>query len=170
MSAPADQPGSSGFAGPGGPVVDVPGSGGFPMKVTSPGRGQHAQLAALWATLPSFADSESSASSSAQAEISLRRGSAHECRGRSLVVRLDGVAGLRESGVRAGLRPGDDVRPALSRSDRQAPASHSEVARGFAGPNGACRVVRASRNVRRGRSQPGCVVCSSRGESSRPRE
>ena len=55
-------------------VVDVLGSGGFPMMVTSPGRGQQAQVSDLWATLPSFADSESSASSSAQAAISLGEG------------------------------------------------------------------------------------------------
>jgi hypothetical protein len=67
----SNEPGSSGFAGSARPVVGVLGSGGFPMMVTSPGRGQHAQLADLWATLPSFADSESSASRTAQAEISL---------------------------------------------------------------------------------------------------
>ena len=70
----SSQPGSSGFAGMARSVVDVLGSGGFPMMVTSPGRGQQAQVADLWATLPSFADSESSASSSAQAESSLREG------------------------------------------------------------------------------------------------
>ena len=68
-SEPGNQSGSSGLAGPARLVVDVPGSGGFPMMVTSPGRGQHAQVAGLWATLPSFADSESSASRSAQAEV-----------------------------------------------------------------------------------------------------
>jgi hypothetical protein len=70
----SSQPGSSGFAGMARSVVDVLGSGGFPMMVTSPGRGQQAQVSDLWATLPSFADSESSASSSAQAAISLGEG------------------------------------------------------------------------------------------------
>jgi hypothetical protein len=65
------RPGSSRFAVPGGPVVDVLGSGRFPMMVTSSGRGQHVPLADLWATLPAFADSENSHSSSAHAEISL---------------------------------------------------------------------------------------------------
>jgi hypothetical protein len=73
-SRPGNQPGSSGFAGPARSVVDVLGSGGFPMMVTSPGRGQQAQVSDLWATLPSFADSDSSASSSAQAAISLGEG------------------------------------------------------------------------------------------------
>ena len=74
-SRPGNQAGLSGFTGPNRPVVDVPGSGGFPMMVTSPGRGQHARIADLWATLPSFADPESSASTSAQSDISsLREG------------------------------------------------------------------------------------------------
>jgi hypothetical protein len=73
-SRPGNHPGSSGFAGTARPVVDVLGSGGYPMMVTSPGRGQQAQVSDLWATLPSFADSESSASSSTQAAISLREG------------------------------------------------------------------------------------------------
>ena len=46
-----------------GPVVDAPGSGGFPMKVTSQRRGQLGKVDGLWATLPVFADSESPASS-----------------------------------------------------------------------------------------------------------
>jgi hypothetical protein len=70
----SSQPGSSGFAGMARSVVDVLGSGGFPMMVTSPGRGQQAQVSDLWATLPSFADSKSAASSSAQAAISLGEG------------------------------------------------------------------------------------------------
>ena len=73
-SQPENQPGSSGFTGPARAVVDVPGSGGFPMMVTSPGRGQQSQIGDLWATLPSFADSASSVSSSARAEISVREG------------------------------------------------------------------------------------------------
>ncbi len=74
-SQPENQPGSSGFTGPVRAVVDVPGSGGFPMMVTSPpGRGQQSQIGDLWATLPSFADSASSVSSSARPEISVREG------------------------------------------------------------------------------------------------
>jgi hypothetical protein len=67
----SSRPGSSRFAGPGGPVVEVLGSGGFPMMVTSPGRGHHVPLADLWAALPSFSDWERSPSSSAHVDITL---------------------------------------------------------------------------------------------------
>ena len=49
---PGTWPGSIGTTGTGGPVVSIPGRGGFPHKVTSPGRDQRVQFAAVWATLP----------------------------------------------------------------------------------------------------------------------
>ena len=65
----ANQPGSFGAAD--GSVVDAPGNGGFPMKVTALGRGERAELAALWATLPSFPDAGESFASFEQAEIAM---------------------------------------------------------------------------------------------------
>jgi hypothetical protein len=67
----ANRPRTFGFAGDEGPVVDVRGGGMFPMKVTSRGRGQYSELAALWATLPSFPDAAGAESNSEQAEIAL---------------------------------------------------------------------------------------------------
>jgi hypothetical protein len=64
----ASRPGSSRFVGP---VVDVLGTGRFPMMVTSPGRGHHVPLADLWAALPSFSDSEGSPSIAAHVDITL---------------------------------------------------------------------------------------------------
>lgn len=59
----ANWPGAAGFAASeDGPVIDAPGNGGFPMKVTSQGRGHPSELSALWATLPSLAESGSAAS------------------------------------------------------------------------------------------------------------
>jgi hypothetical protein len=66
-----DRAGGSGFIATSGPVVAIPGRGGFPFKVTSQGRGQRVQLTALWATLPSAADPESAVPSSAEAKIPL---------------------------------------------------------------------------------------------------
>jgi hypothetical protein len=67
----ANGPRTFGFADDEGPVVDVRGGGMFPMKVTSRGRGQYSELAALWATLPSFPDTAGAESNSEQAEIAL---------------------------------------------------------------------------------------------------
>ena len=67
----ANRPRTFGFADDEGPVVDVRGGGMFPMKVTSRGRGQYSELAALWATLPSFPDAAGAESNSEQAEIAL---------------------------------------------------------------------------------------------------
>ncbi len=72
LGLPADRPGHQGYpAIDDGPVVDAPGNGGYPMKVTSQGRSHQSEVPALWATLPSFADSGSSASSPEQTEIAI---------------------------------------------------------------------------------------------------
>jgi hypothetical protein len=52
---PGTWPGSIGTTGTVGPVVSIPGRGGFPHKVTSLGRDQRVQFAAVWATLPAAA-------------------------------------------------------------------------------------------------------------------
>ena len=57
---------SSEFAEPGEVVVAVQGRGGFPLKVTSRGRGRHGRFTELWATLPSETDSPGAVSSSAE--------------------------------------------------------------------------------------------------------
>jgi len=69
---PASPRGTSELADSAGPVITVPGRTGFPLEVTSQGRGQQDQLASLWATLPSAAALENPVPASAQAEISLR--------------------------------------------------------------------------------------------------
>jgi hypothetical protein len=56
---PGTWPGSIGTAGTGGPVVSIPGRGGFLHKVTSLGRDQRVQFAAVWATLPAPPRAES---------------------------------------------------------------------------------------------------------------
>jgi hypothetical protein len=56
---PGTWPGSIGTAGTGGPVVSIPGRGGFLHKVTSVGRDQRVQFAAVWATLPAPPQTES---------------------------------------------------------------------------------------------------------------
>ena len=73
------------------------------------------------------------------------RGPEDERGGQSVVVRLREVARLCESGVRAGLWPPHDVWPALSGPDRETISTQSEVARGFASPNGACHVALAEK-------------------------
>jgi hypothetical protein len=70
QGSPANRPGSPAFSATyDGPVIDVPGNGGYPMKVTSQGRGYQTQVSALWATLPSFTDSETAVASSEQPRI-----------------------------------------------------------------------------------------------------
>ena len=63
------QPWSSDLVRGSEPVVAVAGRGGLPIKVTSPGHGQHGQLLELWATLPRDADLTEAESSSVQAAV-----------------------------------------------------------------------------------------------------
>ncbi|HEX3447878.1 MAG TPA: hypothetical protein VHS97_06465, partial [Isosphaeraceae bacterium] len=70
---PGTWPGSIGTGGTGGPVVSIPGRGGFPLRVTSPGRDQRGQFQfpALWATLPAAPSPDTAVSNAAQSAISL---------------------------------------------------------------------------------------------------
>lgn len=63
-------PGSIGTAGTAGPVVSIPGRGGFPLKVTALGRDQRGQFAALWATLPAASNPDGAVSDAALSAIS----------------------------------------------------------------------------------------------------
>jgi hypothetical protein len=67
---PGRQSRSAELLGEAEPVVAVTGRGGFPIKVTSTGRGQHARLTDLWATLPSEADLAGSEPGFVQVKIS----------------------------------------------------------------------------------------------------
>jgi hypothetical protein len=67
---PGTWPGSIGTAGTGGPVVSIPGRGGFPLKVTSLGRDPRGQFAALWATLPAVPNPDSEETSTALSNVS----------------------------------------------------------------------------------------------------
>jgi hypothetical protein len=70
---PGTWPGSIGTGGTGGPVVSIPGRGGFPLRVTSPGRDQRGpfKFPALWATLPAAPSADTAVSNAAQSAISL---------------------------------------------------------------------------------------------------
>ena len=66
---PGTWPGSIGTAGTGGPVISIPGRGGFPLKVTSLGRDQRGQFTALWATLPAVPNPDSVESGTALSAV-----------------------------------------------------------------------------------------------------
>ena len=164
------RPGSAEFPGSGEPGDRRPGErwvshhGDFTR--TGPAR---RRSLLLWATLPSFADSENSASSSAQAEISLRDGPLTGAAASRTPTDSVEAARLRESGVRTGLWSCHDVQPALSGPDRETTSTHSEVAAGLAGPSRSVPGFPREEVARPGRSQLGSVVCSSRVERCRAR-